>query len=226
LFGGYDGSNFYDTVLCFDTAEKTISTLEAKLSKPVYGVACAAVGIKVWLLGGYAKGGYPSVQVFDTETKAVSTSGLYIGSCCMACAVIGTKIYTFGGLSSYSENAIRCLTTGVNYVETLPVNLATKSYGVCCATVGRYIYVFGGYDSNTKTYTDLIQRFIDDVQDLSHGALDIYTQDEGNMFTIINTNNFSLETGVHRVYIGDRHNYADRVDAYLYNETTSEWELI
>ena len=139
------------------------------------GIACAAVGTKIYLFGGSGSGisdFYNTIQEFDTETKTITTLSVtlpvvarYIG-----CAAVGTKIYLFGGNKNVGNgylNTIQEFDTETKTISTLSLTLSKATESIACAAVGTKIYLFGGsysdgylntiqeFDTETKTITTL-----------------------------------------------------------------------
>lgn len=108
LLGGYyqydsEPSVYRDTIYAFDTETYTFSTLSTTLPNPLYFMAAAAAGTKIYLFGGYTGTTTMSTEIisFDMETHAVSTlDGTMLGNTYGgAAAAVGTKIYLLGGYS-------------------------------------------------------------------------------------------------------------------------------
>ncbi len=129
------------------------------------GIACAAVGTKIYLFGGSGLGisdFYNTIQEFDTETKTITTLSVtlpvvahYIG-----CAAVGTKIYLFGGNKNVGNgylNTIQEFDTETKTISTLSLTLSKATESIACAAVGTKIYLFGG--SGSDGYLNTIQEF-------------------------------------------------------------------
>lgn len=136
------------------------------------GVACAAVGNKIYLFGGmyqYNKR-TNSIRVYDTVAKTIETLSVTLSSqyAYLATGVVGTKIYLFAGQegSGYYKR-IHIFDTETNTIQTLSDTLPVVAcYGLASATVGTSIYLFGGagnsyynhivkFDTVTNTATKL-----------------------------------------------------------------------
>ena len=109
LFGGkyvYDTTSEYmDTIHAFDTETNTISTLSATLPYALTYMPAAAVGTKIYLLGGYNEPAATvenTILVFDTQTQAVSTleETLPVLSRYGVAATVGTRIYLLCGYTN------------------------------------------------------------------------------------------------------------------------------
>lgn len=141
------------TIQEFNTETKTITTLSNVLSTATDGIGCAAVGTKIYLLGGSV--GFNklnTIQEFDTETKTIQTLSATLSTAAenMGCAAVGSKIYLFGGLGSQPLNTIQEFDTETNTIQTLSATLPTATYNIRATAVGTKIYLFGGTTANTK----------------------------------------------------------------------------
>jgi hypothetical protein len=151
----------------------TIATLGAVLPKGVTAPAAVAVGKKIYVFGGLygstASSSLNTINVFDTETKTITTLSTVLptGTCSMGAAAVGKKIYLFGGKQNPNLNTINVFDTETETITTLSAVLPTATYGIGTAAVGTEIYLFGGYhnaqfyntinvfDTETKTITTL-----------------------------------------------------------------------
>ena len=86
----------------------TITSGVGALPTGAYGIACAAVGTKIYLFGGYGVSYLNTINVFDTVTNGITTLSTTLPTATnfMACAAVGTKIYLFGGDGSSRLNTI------------------------------------------------------------------------------------------------------------------------
>jgi hypothetical protein len=81
----------------------TIATLGAVLPKGVTAPAAVAVGKKIYVFGGLygstASSSLNTINVFDTETKTITTLSTVLptGTYSIGTAAVGKKIYLFGG---------------------------------------------------------------------------------------------------------------------------------
>ena len=137
---------------------------------PIYlhYMACAAVGTKIYLIGGIGSAYSSAIYCFDTITRKIETlpvslpTGLYAPGC----AAIGTKIYLFGGVgdSGYRTTSILCFDTKTHTIDTLPASLPIALSNMACAAIGATIYLFGGYavypdDSEPSGFSNKIISF-------------------------------------------------------------------
>lgn len=129
------------------------------------GIACAAVGTKIYLFGGAGSGisdFYNTIQEFDTETKTITTLSvtLPVVSRYIGCAAVGTKIYLFGGNKNIGNgylNTIQEFNTETKTITTLSLTLSKATESIACEAVGTKIYLFGG--SGSDGYLNTIQEF-------------------------------------------------------------------
>ena len=176
LFGGYGDGVFLNTIQEFDIETKTLTTLDVTLPNKVSQIAAAAVGTKIYLFGGYlywSSGAVlNTIQVFDTETKTLTTLDVTLPykTYAMGVAAVGTKIYLFGGYAYDSNNDslqlsdIREFNTINNTIRTLATSVPSSSE-IAAAAVGTKIYLFGGngyssgvireFDTETTVLTTL-----------------------------------------------------------------------
>lgn len=119
LFGGAYGSSsskYLSTIQVFDTGIYSLETLETALQEPMFGIAAAAVGQKVYLFGGNTQS---AIRLFDTETGALSTLTTTLPTGCryIGASAVGTVIYLFGGFVDDSTS----LATVNKFVVSLPL---------------------------------------------------------------------------------------------------------
>jgi N-acetylneuraminic acid mutarotase len=114
LFGGFTVDAVYlDTICVFNTATGLLTTLDAKLPHGKAYAACALVGKKIYIIGGYKRISTDvgaefekAIMVFDTETESLTTLETEFpayddGPCC---SVLGKEIYVFMGTKTYIYN--------------------------------------------------------------------------------------------------------------------------
>ena len=106
LFGGAKGNSsidILDTIQVFDTTKNTISKLSTKLPTAARDIGAAAVGTKIYLLGGSSTDfvRLNTINVFDTTTNTINTlpTTLPNATDSIGVAAVDTKIYLFGGHS-------------------------------------------------------------------------------------------------------------------------------
>ena len=226
LFGGmYYNSGYYDltTINVFDTETETLTTLGVTLPKRNYGMACASVGTKIYLLGGHSRnnGAWTTIDVFDTETQTITTLNTTLPTNWydMGCSAIGTKIYLFGGYDNRNYlNTIGVFDTETETIEILENTLPIGCQNIGCSAYGNKVYLFGGYDAGIRL--NPINCFTL-THELAKGDIEVQSGLLNNKFNLINTESAKVQIGVENVYVGNENNEAERVDAYLHNGT--EW---
>lgn len=124
----------------------TVATLPSALST-AKSIAFAAVGTKVYQIGG---GGYSKldcIHAFDTTTNTFEelTAKLPVAIREAGVAAWGSKVYVFGGQADEDLNTIYCFDTEANTVELLGVTMPEALKGMGVVTIGDKIYLFGGY---------------------------------------------------------------------------------
>ena len=164
LFGGEVGGDddsgsyiFLDTINVFDTITHTITTLDTKLPEASAGIAVAAVGTKVYLLGGATNGtsSYTSICVFDTLTNTITTldAKLPYHLAGWKSVAIGTKVYLLVGVE------LIVLDTLTNTITTDTSIFLGNAASSVPAVVGTSIYYFGGRYSSNGNSANLIRVF-------------------------------------------------------------------
>jgi N-acetylneuraminic acid mutarotase len=124
------------------------------------GFAIAAVGGKIYTIGGAESFFFPSavVEVYKKADMPTARLGL-------SAAVIGGKIYTIGGAESFffSSGAIEVydpLTDPVSDTWEKKADMPNPRWGISTVAVASKIYVFGGAVDNThQKYTDLTEEY-------------------------------------------------------------------
>lgn len=149
IFGGYDGTNFLNTIWRFDTTTKTISVLSATLPTGKCKIGVASVGSLIYLCGGQIAtvrtSGSQEIYCFDTKQETVSLTEMTVPKSTYAptVAIWGTELWLVG--STESKNAeYYDLISGVKTKS----NFVPDSYSTTGSSVyvyNNYLYVFGGY---------------------------------------------------------------------------------
>ena len=129
----------------------------ATLPTATSSMACAAVGTKIYLFGGYTGGSRLNrIDVFDTTSSTLTTLSATLPTAAsgIACAAVGTKIYLFGGSTSSSSctKAIYLFDTTSNTITTLSESVPIAACDRACAAVGTKIYLFGGNNGSNSRY--------------------------------------------------------------------------
>ncbi len=164
LIGGYDGTNPDPAVLA--TTDGTHFTVVAQLPVAVRYPAVAAVGTKIYVLGGEAVGGTSAgqpvddIQVLDTVRKTVTVAGHLTRAVTGAsAAVLGGHLYLAGGTTTAGtgtagapETAVWAYDPTTNMVApagTLPVG--TSYAGV--TVIGNRAWLIGGENAGKPLST-------------------------------------------------------------------------
>ena len=152
ILGGYDGSSVRATTIA--TTDGTTFQILGNLPTPVRYPAVAAVGSKIYAIGGTttgnASGAVRAVQMLDTTTGAVSTIGALPQPLTDAvAATVKGHIYVFGGqLAGRISDQVWRLDvgpTGSGPVTFEPVaTLPTPVTDAAIAVLGNTAFLVGG----------------------------------------------------------------------------------
>ena len=172
------GSDIFD--------EKTIENIGTTLPNANHAMACARVGNKIYLLGGYSTP--KAINVFDIKTKTIQTLSVILNNDFAGVsgwASVGTKIYLFGCYNfTYGKN-IQVFDTETETITTLDTQIPEALCAMACARVGNKIYLLGGnnqtsatktiykFDTETETFTRLTSQLsyaVDQVNCASVGT--------------------------------------------------------
>ena len=130
----------------------TVSNMRSKRS----GAAAAAVGSKIYVMGGYdGSSRLNTCEVYDTTTNAwTSIANMTTKRSCLAAAAVGSKIYAIGG----GENGFSRLNTcevfdTITNAWTSIASMNTKRHHFAAAAVGSKIYAIGGRDGSSDLNT-------------------------------------------------------------------------
>ena len=233
LFGGYryvtNAFEHQTAIYCFDTETNSVEELDAVLPSGMYDMACAAVGTKIYLLGGARVVGTTSstsvdtILCFDTETSSfVDVSAKLpqpiFGSACIS---IGTAVYILGGADSTAsparQNTIYRYDTVRDVVSKLGAEFPEARYYAGAGFANGSIYLFGGF---TGSFLDDIQRIAIATVALAPDTMQIVPRDDMNIVTLIKGDDV-LEIGVDTAYKGNADGVGERVEMALYKD--GEW---
>lgn len=240
VLGGGLGTNATPNNYCFifDTETNQTTLLGRLLPVEIANAAHAVVGSKVYIFGGitpYSGSSsthrHDSIQVFDTETNSavVLDTVLPFASEGMVARAEGTKVYLYGGdqnAKPYYSDAIMVFDTETSSFETLESTLPFPAYGFGISVVGNDVYLFGGY-----SYVNGVSKYYNTILRLrSFAGLDadtayLHASATENVFLLI-SGDYPVTLGVNAVYVGNIDDEAELQEAYLYDETTSEWKPI
>ncbi len=106
LVGGYQNPNYLGTIKAVDLVAMSYRTLAGRLTQPGIKVATALAGGKVYLIGGYNRGGAQrAVDVLEAATGQVTAGPALLGGRHgAATAVLDGRIYLIGGASDESPS--------------------------------------------------------------------------------------------------------------------------
>jgi N-acetylneuraminic acid mutarotase len=227
LFGGNTSNKIY----CFNTADETIITLEAKLPQAMSQMAYAGVGTKIYLFGGWGGGAHNTILVFDTVTEQIETlSSTLPKSLFMACAAtVGDNIYIFGGqataIGSGNQNTdVYVFNTVSQKVRKASIDIEF-TVGSACFTYGDKIYIAGGcqYWTSSSPYANggnISVKEVTTATDFPLAENDMFiripTTATDNIFYLVNTENVKIENGIQTVYKGNADGIGEPVEAALY----------
>ncbi len=158
LVGGYDGTNWLPDVLT--TTDGRSFTVAARLPQPVRYPAVAAVGKKVYVIGGELPGNggdASTIQVVDLDAHTATTVGHAPSALSHAVAVnLSGQVYVFGGRSGgHALDTVYKLDPAhktLDPVSRLPV--AASDLGA--AIFGDAVYLVGGEDEHQNPQTTVM----------------------------------------------------------------------
>lgn len=171
LFGGRDYADgnyvYYDTIQVFDTETNTLTTLDATLPEGTYGISCAAVGSKIYLIGGRIADStsgstkeleLKSIQVFDTETNTLTMLDVTLSTynSFTPVAAVGSLIYIF---SDFLQE-IYMFDTETNHESYIGKGYSnyehiSNAHKCGCVSVGHKIFMFGGTTNGTNRWYEI-----------------------------------------------------------------------
>ena len=224
LFGGaaYVGGAEVkqNAIYCFDTEANSVEELEVTLPNVLHSMTCAAVGTKIYILGGYGSTYVNTILCFDTETSSfVEVSSqlpqpLRNGSCIS----MGTAIYILGGRNSNGDqNTIYRYDTVRDFLTELDAKLETAVTMAVAGFANGSIYMFAGYEIDT------IQRIAIASVILTPDTLQIVPRDDKYIVELIKGDDV-LEIGVDTAYKGNADGVGERVEMALYHD--GEWVIV
>lgn len=178
ILGGYycaqsvTGSSYpVSNITVFDPVTETTKS-GGSLVQGGYRMGCAAVGKKIYLVGGI-RGTYTSngsqayIEVYNTETGDITTLGVYYPEAVygVSCAAIGEKIYMFGGHGKTTGALNWCYVLDVSgeegpALQKLDIPFPVKSNSIESVAIGEFIYCFVGssayrFDPDAETFEKL-----------------------------------------------------------------------
>lgn len=236
LFGGYKYATnkleFQTAIYCFDTETNSVEELDAVLPTAMRSMACAAVGTKIYLLGGAISASATSsasvdtILCFDTETASFVDvlAKLPQPLSYSTCVSIDTAVYLLGGIDSTAsptrQNTVYRYDTVRDVVSKLGAELPEAMYLAGAGFANGSIYLFGG---NTGSFLDGIHRIAIASVVLTPDTMQIVPRDDKNIVTLIKGDDV-LEIGVDTAYKGNADGVGERVEMALYQG--GEWAVI
>lgn len=245
VIAGGQSTNAYasNRILSFDTETNTSTILSSAIplvswqtgSGAKFGfsyVGAAAIGTKIYLLGGSAhtnsidgmndSTAQSTIYVLDTETDTIEKldATLPEPNGRVTSAVMDGKICLFGGMS-YSGGLIYSskiyifdpeTQTFTTSHEELPLETWFMGHGV----VGANVYLF--YSTKNVIKAKFAVSLDKDTAYLKASTTD-------NVFPMF-SGDYPVTLGIKAVYVGSTDDVAEQQEAYLYDETTSEWKPI
>lgn len=218
LFGG--GTN---KILVFDSEKNSVTEATAVLPKNMSNICAVANGRKVYLFGGKVSSTeQKTIYIYDTESDVISTSQatLLKGDSDMCGGTIEEKIYVLG----YANNTSQIYSYDIPSDTIVTLSVEPYRYnetGQMAAIYGKDMLIFGG----NRSYRDELSNQVFSVSSrIAEGSAYIKPTLDKNVFALLSGDN-TVNIGASGVYIGTE-DYAQKVNAYLYNETSQAWELI
>ena len=206
IFGGYDNSNYRNTIYKFDTISNSITTLSTVLPSQRSGASAVSIGTNIYIFGGRSSGsGYTStIYKFNTTNETITTLSATLPRALSGIAISKKDnfIYLFGGEGSSSphSSAIYKFDTTNETITTLTTTLETAIYDAAAAAVGTNIYIFGGYGDGS--YSNKIYQFNTNDETISTLSATLPTGIRSAPAVLIRDNVFiigGLGTGVKRL---------------------------
>lgn len=228
IFGGrsgFSGGAYTDkNVICYDTSIKAVILNNIMFPNSVYRdrLTSTTVGSKIYIFGGadFSTSYLNNIYILDTDTNKITLSNTVLpqGFERSSAVAVGTDIYLFGGISgqytqsyttyyTYSKNIFKYNTLN-DTIEIIETQLPIETYGIGATLLGTDIYLVGGYKLST------INKFT--IQSpLNINSIRIQT--DTNKAPLCNLmKNPTLETGIKKVFIGNKDNYAEEINSYIY----------
>ncbi len=170
IYGGYDGTNFKNTIYFSNLTDPTKWYTSSKtMPNKMSCFQLAAVGSYIYLYGGCNNGSVSNLiyraPVSDpTNWSVVSGKTLPAAIERSELAIIGGYVYLFGGvLSSGPTNVIYRApisdpTSWSNTGKTMPINIEKGRVGI----VGNYVYIFGGSTDDANPINTILRAPLSD----------------------------------------------------------------
>uniref|UniRef100_A0A0A9X721 Kelch-like protein diablo n=1 Tax=Lygus hesperus TaxID=30085 RepID=A0A0A9X721_LYGHE len=151
MIGGFDGTNHFNSVRCFDPTTKKW-TEKACMNKQRCYVSCVVVDKDIYAIGGFNNTTrMSSVERYSIPENQWSFVRPMNGrrSDCGA-VVVGKKIYVAGGFNGQEVlNTAECYDVETETWHVLP-NLNVRRSGVCLVWYRDCIYAIGGFNGGAR----------------------------------------------------------------------------
>lgn len=234
--GGYsasNGSGNYNTVWIYDIVQDSY-TYGATLPKRSNSMSAVPVGNTVYLFGGRKSvdgGDVGSItneiakySIIDNTTTVLQTVLPKPGKSMSACLFAG-KIYMVSSHpdSTYEKYNYLCIfDPATETIQNVGQITNKEYYGMgACGAYGTSIF----FISNSTTDASVLKVTPKTVLDK-----DVLFIQEAfipkNKIALVKSKDAEVMCDVESVWLGNDANYADRQSAYIYNNATSQWELV
>lgn len=232
MYSATDSTGYSTQVYIYDFTTGVVS-YGNPLSYYLYDAAPVAVGTTVYLFGGKYNDGvhsYNQILKYDTLTDTITvldatlpTKNTNISAC-----LCGGNIYML--LSTYTNNTdnyqyYKTLAIFNTETETLQVvgEVTTNGYHCCnaCGLYGESIYFIASGANSTNVLKLTPKTHL--------GENILFIQESfipDNNVALIKNKDCEIMANVESVWLGNSEGYADRVNAYIYNDATAQWTLV
>lgn len=234
--GGYsatDSSGNYNTIWIYDTVQNS-ATYGTTLPKRSNFMAAVPVGNTVYLFGGRKSTESGNVGSATNEIVKYSIADNAITvlpavlpktGYCMSAQLFAGKVYIISGNPDVSATRYNYLCIFDPATETIQNvgQITNKEYygmGACGAYDDSLFFI-----SNSAEDTSILK-----VTPKTILEKDVLFIQEAfipkNKIALLKSKDAEVMCDIESVWLGNDAGYADRQNAYIYNETTSQWELV
>lgn len=235
-------------IYCFDTEnqDEGVYEISTKLHTACWFGGCAAVGTKIYILGGFnsSVGTLDCIQCFDTEngTTVLLSGKLHDGKYGMGCAAVGNHIVLYGGISGMNgtsfvpNQTLDIYDIEEDYARRTSINAtwAMWSCGALHPTKTGAVLFVGGCRSasnvSSNTPTQIIESAIGITPcngiALPDEELFIKCAASTSNWTPAVTDGFDLKVCVDQAYMGNENGVGKLVSAFYYDESENNWKPI
>lgn len=170
LGGQYNTTTKADTVLCYDTATQTLTTMSYTLPQIHYDGATAVYNGKIYVFGGVTGDRTDAIYYLDVESETFTTlnATLSAPATLVKSATVGKNVYLFGGFAGTRQKTIQKFNFETETIETLQETLPTAVTNSGIAVLENQIFLLGGttngsagtnticcFDTSSETLTTL-----------------------------------------------------------------------